>query len=326
MLQNGWMSPHKPDPIPRKVDVDLSAILIRAEDLSRPGFGYDLEPSSLSSATSENSSSRRRLRWISLPQWANISFALAACFTGIVCTLWTFDDLAHLNRLIYPTADTIYVRPGLRPGNSRQFVSRKPHVPLRIQPIESRVNPISEPADSSNQTPPLSMLSPLFGNNSLPLLSSTGSAAGSSSSRGQSTGPGRSSMSECSGSIPQGRNFPREIGPKQSRLKNPTVSSAKAISAVTTKILSARQTIGLSQSSTQKARMTQTTFNRANLSPHLIKNQTDMLQNRMGPNAMHMQHGMIAQPSLGAGLNVGLNGAGLGGGGGGRHGGPNARR
>jgi hypothetical protein len=319
------MSPHKPDPIPRKVDVDLSAILIRTEDLTRPRFGDDLEPSTLSSAASENSLGRR-LTWISLPEWASISFAVAACFVGIVCTLWTFDDLAHLNRLIYPTADTIYVRPGLRPGNSRQFVSRKPHVPLRIQLIESRENPISEPADSSNQTPPLSMLSPLFGNNSLPLLASTGSAAGSSSSRGQSTGPGRSSMSECSGSIPQGRNFPREIGSNQSRLKNLTANSSKAVSAATTKILSARQTMGLSQLSAQKARMTQTTFNRANLSPHLMKNQTDMLQNRMGPNAMHMQHGMIAQPSLGAGFNVGLNGAGLGVGGGGRHGGPNARR
>ncbi|HEY6069868.1 MAG TPA: hypothetical protein VIU85_00740 [Chthoniobacterales bacterium] len=62
------------------------------------------------------------------------------------------------------------------------------------------------------------------------------------------------------------------------------------------------------------------------MSMHSQQNGAPMLQNRVGLNSMHMQHGMGAVSAI-PGLNGGLNGAGLGGNisGGGHHG-RNGRR
>lgn len=319
------MSPHKPDPIPRKVDVDISSILIRSEELDRLGAKYQHELANALPGGGRDPANNARFSPISSSEWASITFAVGACVIGIVCTFWTFDDLDQLTRLVYPAPDAIYVRPQLRIGKLSNVGSPRADRPLPTQSSEPAASGFKETTAPSDQAPPLSMFSPIFENNGWPLLSSGGSVAGSSPGQlNQPTGIARSSMSESDGSVAQGRNVGQKLRFKQ--LGNLTRRASKSIAANET--LSARQIFAnrFGQASIQKARTSATALNRATMSMHSQQNGAPMLQNRVGLNSMHMQHGMGAVSAI-PGLNGGLNGAGLGGNisGGGHHG-RNGRR
>ena len=305
------MSPHKPDPLPRKVDVDISAILIRSEDLDRLGAKYQHELANIFPGAGKFSPESSRLASVSSSEWASITFAVGACLIGVVCTLWTFDDLDQLTRLVYPAPDAIYLRPLLRAGSSR-VVSQKPDRPVRRQSSEPATNPLNETPVSSDQAPPLSMFSPVFEDNSSPLLSNGGSAAESGSV--QPSGIGRSSMSENGGSVAPGGNAGPKLRSQHFDSGHLTRPSPKSIAA--SKTFNVRQSFANRSgvTSAQRTRTSVTTLNRVTMSMHSQQNAASMLQNRGGLNSMHMQHGMGAPVSTLPGLNVGLNGAGLGGG------------
>jgi hypothetical protein len=143
------------------------------------------------------------------------------------------------------------------------------------------------------------MFSPVFENNGSPLLSNDGSIAESNPT--QPTGFGRSSMSENGGSVAQGPNAGQKLPSKQFDTGHLRRHSSKSIAA--------NKTL-----SVQRMRTSETTFDRESMSMHSQANGASMLQNRVGLNSMQMQHGMGALVSALPGLNVGLNGAGLGGG------------
>jgi hypothetical protein len=144
MLQKWRMSPHKPDPNLRKVDVDLSAILIRSEELDRLGAKYEHEFVNIFPGAGKASPESGRLPSVTASEWASFTFAVGACLIGLVCALWTFDDLDQLTRLVYPAPDAIYVRPLLRAGKSSHVVSQKPHRPVRTQSSAPATNPFTE--------------------------------------------------------------------------------------------------------------------------------------------------------------------------------------
>ena len=335
MLQNAWMSPHKPDPLPRKVDVDLSAILIRPDELNRPGIGYDLQARDVFPGAWKNQSKRGPFPRISPSEWASIVFAVGACLVGIFCTLWTFDDLEQFRQLVYPTADVIYVRPGLRASKSQRVVSQKPHFPARPQSNEPTTGVLKEATDSSNLAPPLSMFSPIPVDNSSPLLSNIASVASNGSTSAQSSGPGRSSMSEEGPSRAQGANGKQKIISQQSHANNSTSHPRRRMTS-SMKTLSGRNNlanlfVNASRQSTidnslSRAGVIRSSSGRAAMSMHSTPNGLSMLQHQAGLNSMRMQHGMGVQSPAVAGLNIGLNGAGLGGSGAHGKGGANARR
>lgn len=311
------MSPHKPDPLPRKVDVDISAILIRSDELDRLGAKYEHELADIFPGPGKASREGGRLPSITTSEWASITFAIGACLIGVVCTFWTFDDLDQLTRLVYPAPDAIYLRPQLRTGKLSHVVSPKPHRPLPIRSGEPVTNPFKETPVSSDQALPLSLFSPGFENSSSPLVANGGSVAENSSV--QPTGPGRTSMSENGGAVAQGPNAESKRPSKQITSETLTRHSPKSIAA--------NKTLSVRQAGVQRIRANETALNRATMSMHSQRSGAAMLQNRGGLNSMHMQHGMGAPAAALPGLNVGLNGVGLGGGisGGGHHG-KSARR
>lgn len=333
------MSPHKPDPIVRKVDVDLSAILIRSEELDRLGAKYEHELPDISSGAGRDSLESCRLASITSSEWASITFAIGACLIGIVCTLWTVDDWDQVTQLAYPAPDAIYVRPQLRAETSARVVSQRPPLPARMQLTEPETSTFKETTDSLEQARPLWGFSPAIENNSSPLLSNNTSSASSPSTPGKSTGPSRASMSGNDGSKMEGGNGARRVTSKGSRVASlsrhtgrPTTSSTKPSRArqrLGSRTISASRQSKISKSPrhTTHASTRHATSARTAMSMHSERNGASMLQNRAGSSSMRMQHGMGGQSSAIGGLNGGLNGAGLGGGiSGARHGGANARR
>jgi hypothetical protein len=333
------MSPHKPDPIVRKVDVDLSAILIRSEELDRLGAKYEHELPDISSGAGRDSLESCRLASITSSEWASITFAIGACLIGIVCTLWTVDDWDQVTQLAYPAPDAIYVRPQLRAETSARVVSQRPPLPARMQLSGPETSTLKETTDSLEQAQPSSRFSPALGNNTSPLLANNASSASTGSTSGKSTGPSRASMSGNDGSKMAGVNQARRGASKGARVaslsrqtRRPTTSSTKVLRVrqgfVTRTVSASRQSkISKSPWHTSHSSAGHTSSARTAMSMHSARNGASMLQNRAGSSSMHMQHGMGAQQSAIGGLNGGLNGAGLGGGmSGGKHGGANACR
>lgn len=329
------MSPHKPDPLPRTVDVDLSGILVRPDESDRPALRSGLETENIFPGAWKESPASGRIPSISGSEWASMIFAIGACLIGIFCTLWTFEDLDQFKRLAYPAPDAMYIRPELRANKSQRLVSKKPHLPRARQSSEPAGSGMKETTDSSKPAPPLSMFSPVLWNNNSPLLATNGPFANNGSSSAPSSGPGRSSMSAEGSSESDAANSKQKNATHQSHASNSTSPARRSLTS--TKPLSggnnfrnhfvdASRESKIGKSALRVAPATQASSGRIAMSMLSMQSGMSMLQNRLGINAMGMQHGLVAQPAAVAGLNVGLNGAGVGGGNGGGHRGGNARR
>jgi hypothetical protein len=310
------MSPHRPDPPSRKVEVDLSEILIRPEGLERSALENNPESANtFSTAWTQWAIGHRQPR-ISSSGWVNILFAIGSCLIGFYCTVSIIDSFEHSRRMAHPPAEIAYRRLELNSTTPRDFRPTTLRSTLAIQLDQTKINLSDQDIADSNQTPKFSTPQSFRDNQrfaSLPNSSASGAFTNNPVSA-HSSGPAPSRMSqEASSSAPAAKDNER-VTPKQLRVRIIPGHPPTSILSSRIKVSNGRQ--GLRSSLKQSSSV------RSPMSMHTARGIAAM-QNGASMNGMRMQHGMIAEPAAGIGLG-GLNGAGLGGGGG--HRGGNARR
>jgi hypothetical protein len=317
VLQIAWMSPHKPDPNARKVEVDLSEILIRPEALERLGPGSSAKSSNALPVQWKDSLTNENPR-IGSVGWTNIVFAIGSGLVGVFCTLSVFENFEHDRRLAHPPAYAIYARPELGAATPQHFTLQTLRAPTTAKLGESKVNSLDEKTISQNQSPMSSISSPLRESTNSPLLQNSGRATNNASNNisGPAHSTGAPSMPEESASTARSGNDTSRS--EQSRARNIRRHAQRLISS------SSRQTRRQTGSAlkidhhTEQQRVGAMQTASARNAPGNFKqsmgSNVASMQSGAGLNCMHMQHGIIAQPVLGSGLG-GLNSGGLGGGG-----------
>lgn len=354
------MPPHTPAPLPRKVEVDLSGILIRPERIQPPGFGYEAQLPVAVAAENTDWSIGRYLPRLGPPGFANMIFAVGSCVLGLFCTLSVVDNLEHFRRIAHLPGDPIYRRPESSATASQRFTSKTPSRSISKQSGESNEGlPLAESA-SSDQTPPVSPSTlPLMGQNRyFPLLANNDRLFDNLPNNSNSSGSAHEGGGGGSGGSGGGNgngNGKHQTTSEQSPLENLSRRAPKSIVSSRTKSSSGgRQGLGTwlsgglgvaesDKSAPQITRSaggsiksgghnlhlpsatTQSVSARNTMSMHSAVGNVAAMQSHATVNHMQMQSGMLAQPAFARGLG-GLNGGGLGGGGGGGRHGANARR
>lgn len=327
------MQPHKSAPMPRKVEVDLSEILIQPDALGRADRPGENEFREIFLAHWKDSSPREHSSRLNSAEWTNLIFAIGGSLAAILCTLSTFDELEQVRRNAY-RASVLYASPRL---------ARTADVGIRTRSKPSRVGPLRERVIPSNQVPlsspfPLQRIpnSPSTSNNELlnndnsasNVLAAAGSVGqlppGSSQGSGSSSEGGGSGGSGGSGG---GQHGGKSVKPPPKVPRDATANAKSALSgqksagsrlagiAYTSKINKSvlqdtrQSNVSLKQSVTANAQA----IVGAPHSMHSIGSGVGTMQ-RVGPQScMQMQHGLLGQTPTITGLE-GLNHAGLGGG------------
>ena len=296
------MSPHKPDPPSRKVEVDLSGILIRPEGLERSAFENNTGSANIVPAT-----------W---KHWAIGERQPRISSSGFYCTFSIIDSFEHSHRRAHPPAEVAYRRPEPNATTSQRFRLAASRSTLPIQLDQTKISLSDQDIANSNHTPTPSTPQPFRDNQRfalLPNVSGPGAFTNNPiSAQSSSTAPGRMSQ-ETSSSAETANNHER-VTPKQSLARIITTHPRTSMLSSRIKISNDRQSFRSSPK--------QIPSGRSPMSMHATARGIAAMQSSAPMNCMRMQNGMIAQPAAGIGLG-GLNGAGLGGG---SHGGANARR
>jgi hypothetical protein len=333
------MSPHKPDPPSRKVEVDLSGILIRPEGLERGALENNTESANSVPVAWKHWAIGERQPRISSSGWVNILFAIGSCLVGFYCTVFMIDSFEHSHRRAHPPAEVAYRRPEPNATTSKGFRLDASRSAPAIQLDQTKINLSDHAIADSNQTPTLSTPQP-FRDNQRFALSPNVSGDGAftndpTSARSSGAGPDR--MSQETSSSAETKNDNERVTRKQSRTRSITRHPRASILSSRIKVSNCRQIFRSSLNNSQPTRtglksgdhngqgrsaLTQSPSGRSPMSMHATARGIATMQNDAPMNCMRMQNGMIAQPAAGAGLG-GLSGAGLGGGG---HVGANARR
>ena len=111
MLQLTWMSPHKPDPKLRKIDVDLSAILIRSDESDRPAPSDNAPSTNAYSFPQPDGRPldyfRVRIGWSG---WVNLIFVAVACLVGFFCAPLVFHSPEYLRSPRHGFEEVPYAR------------------------------------------------------------------------------------------------------------------------------------------------------------------------------------------------------------------------
>jgi hypothetical protein len=328
VLQIHWMLPHKPDPPSRKVEVDVSGILIRPKGLDRSALENNTESANTVPAAWTQWAIGERQPRISSSGWVNVLFAIGSCLIGFYFTVSIIDSFEHSHRRAHPPAEVAYRRPGPNATTSQGFRLAASRSTLPIQLDQTKINLSARDIADSNHTPTLSTPQPYRDNQRFalsPNVSGSGAFTNNATSA-QSSGAALGRMSQETSSSAETENDKERITPKQSR--TPMLSSR-------IKVSNGRQSFQLSPNNSRPTRtglksgdnngqgrgvLTQSPSGRSPMSMHATARGIAAMQNNAPMNCMRMQNGMIAQPAAGIGLG-GLNGAGGGG-----HGGANARR
>ena len=339
MLQIHWMSPHKPDPPSRKVEVDLSGILIRPEGLERSALENNTESANTVPVAWKHWAIGERQPRISSSGWVNILFAIGSCLIGFYCTVSIIDSFEHSHRRAHPAAEVAYRRPEPNATRSQGFRLAASRSTLAIQLDQTKIDLSDHAIADSNHTPTLSTPQPFRDNQPfalLPNVSGPGAFTNNpTSARSSGAAPGR--MPQETSSSAETKNDNGRVTPKQSRTRIITRHPRTSMLSSRIKISNGRQSFRSSLNNSRptptglkfgdhngqgRNALTQSPSGRSPMSMHATARGIAAMQNDAPMNCMRMQNGMIAQPAAGIGLG-GLNGAGLGGGG---HGGANARR
>ena len=131
MLQLTWMSPHKPDPKRRKIDVDLSAILIRSDESSRPDLSENAPFMDVSSVHQQDGwpidHFRLRIGWSEL---VNLIFVTVACLIGFFCAPFVFNNPEYARTPRHGFEEVPYARIDLIDIASQQVASRTPNLTI----------------------------------------------------------------------------------------------------------------------------------------------------------------------------------------------------
>ena len=353
MLQISWMSPHKPDPPSRPVEVDLSEILTPPEELKRAESSRELESGNSFSQWNDSTVSELHGRPGS-SGWTNIIFAVSCCVVAVFCAVSIFDNVEYFRRAMHPPTDVAYRRPDSSSATSQSFTLERSPFASAAPVDHSIVNSLGEQTDSSNYSPTLSRFLPFREDQGLALLPNTGGIADRASTNNSSSAPSAGvameSMSRERSSTHQNSSGEEQTTAERSNPRTAMRHAQKSISSSRTRISawqrlrsffanrlgnssagksSSRVAVRTSSSSLKfgahngqrRTAAAQTMPGRRAIATHSMAGAVGTTQNRAAINCMPMQHGMLAPPALG-GLG-GLNSAGLGGAG--NHGG-NARR
>src|SRR5882762_4931871 len=151
------MSPHKPDPPFREVEVDLSQILIRPEGLERSALENNPESANTVPTAWTHWAIGERQPRISSSGWVNILFAIGSCSIGFYCTVSIIDSFEHSHRRAHPSAEIAYRRPepdSTTPQSFRLAASRSRLEAIRLD--QTRINLSDQDIADSNQAPTLS--------------------------------------------------------------------------------------------------------------------------------------------------------------------------
>ena len=316
MLQIHWMSPHKPDPPSRKVEVDLSGILIRPEGLERSALENNTGSANIVPATWKHWAIGERQPRISSSGWVNILFAIGSCLIGFYCTFSIIDSFEHSPRRAHPPAEVAYRRPEPKATTSQGFRLAASRSTLPIQLDQTKINLSDQDIADSNRNPTLATPQPFRDNQRfalLPNISGSGAFTNNPTSA-NSTGAAPGRMSQETSSSAETENDNEGVTPKQSRTRVITRHPRTSMLSSRIKISNDRQSFRSSPK--------QSPSGRSPMSMYATARGIAAMQSSAPMNCMRMQNGMIAPPAAGIGLG-GLNGAGLGGG---SHGGANARR
>lgn len=330
------MEPHKPNPTSRKIEVDISGILLGPENVRTSEIsGQGLFQEDFSNQA--DPSIEPHVIRLGRSGWMNFNFIAVCCLIAVFSTIFIRHDFEHSRRNAHLPADASDLKPDFHSITSQSLL--QPSRLASAVQLDSRINSPDQvfhgspklgsqtrqdfPATSES---PTSMLSNPAG--FADRTSSTGTSRSVSSesgpaggvSRATSSAPGRSSSAEAaSGSrSATGRTIRRS--------SRSTISARKGISSRrqslrNTATRSAFQStthhgntvkVGVHQSSILQAKAA---THGDLMSMHSLGGGARAGQIPAATNSMRMEGGLLAQPGIGAGL------GGLGGGGGAHRGG-----
>jgi hypothetical protein len=354
MLQNWLEVAHMPNPVCRKVEVDLSGILVRPQKLDL-GVGDALEYGGTFSKPTDWAIDPTATR-ISPSGWININFFAVSCLIAFFCTVFIHENFEYSRRIAHLPSDAADLRPVFNSTTSRELDLEPSRLGTDVQLDQTKMNRIKENAAYSNQSPAVSTSLPHSEGQALALSRNTSGIAdgasgdNSSSARSDNAGPGirsrtTSSNSESASSGERTtsdhssvRQFSRNL--RRSILSSRTRISTSSRQSARRSLVNRVANLGVGKSTQQTTRQTvsglkfgnhngqsnasktQAAADRTVMSMHSMQGGMGLGQSHGAMNPMRMESGMLAQPAMGAGLG-GISGNGLGGGG--NHGG-NARR
>jgi len=345
MLQIGRMSPHKPHSLSRKIEVDLSAILIRPETSRSTATTHPVEPENTFHKQNDRSVHSHDGR-IGPSGWININFVVGSCLVALFCAIFVSDNFEFSRRKAHLKDDVVYARPELDSTAGSGFSLEPAQLVSGIQLDHPKVTGFNEKAADLNPSPVGSTLQPTheFQNlGSSPNISrNADSSSASNSSSAGSDGVGRESVSRAASSKSTSASGSGRAVSVRSTMTRSIRHSRSLINAQVSRHSLANRFgktgVGRSMSQTTRPTISGLKFNNQQSRPGAAQIQTAaspklmsmhsmgqgsvLTQGRGAMNPMRMESGMLAQPVIGAGLG-GVSGNGLGGAG--THGG-NARR
>jgi hypothetical protein len=345
MLQIGRMSPHKPHPVPRKIEVDLSAILVRPGKPRSTAATHPVEPENTFHKQNDRPVHSHDVR-IGPSGWTNINFVVGSCLVALFCAIFVSDNFEFSRRRAHLKDDVVYSRPELDSTGASGFSLEPAQLVSGMQLDHPRVTGFNEKAADLNPSPVLSTLQPTHEFQTLGSSPNTSriadSASASNSSSAGSDGVGRDSVSRTTSSkSTSASGSGRAVSVRSSMTRSTRHSRSLSNAQLSRHSLANRfgktgvgrsmsQTTGPAisglklnnQQSRSGAAQIETVAARNVMSMHSMGQGSVLTQSRGAMNPMRMESGMLAQPAIGAGLG-GLSGNNLGGAG--NHGG-NARR
>ena len=340
-----WMKPHKPSPDSRKIDVDISEILLP------PG---NIRLSELSNACADTFPKKTASRLNSLKThlspsaWMNINFVAVSCLIALFGTLLIRDSFEYSRRQAHLLPDAADLKPEFNSTRLNGF-SLEPSRPATVVQLDRSSSKLEDSVPYRNLQPilpapaqpfqPDQALGPLANNNS---LADRTTANNSSPVSSDLSGPARlsrttTSSAENSGAGDQTSSTHSSMSRSIRRSRRSSVSSRATVSShrqdVRHSLANRIRNSEVAKSGLQTTRQnlngmtggnrhvqanpakTQMSAAQGLMSMHSlgIGNAAKLTHGAMSP--MHMESGMLAQPGIGAGLG-GIAGNGLGGGGG----------
>ena len=336
MLQNESMQPHKPAPNPRKIEVDLSEILIQPQAVERPDSGDQAPFQNPFPLPWKDPVLNAHFARVSSADWTNIIFAVGASLAAVICTLATFDDLENFRRLHLASDEMysrpIYFQPRFHGPRSRHFARTGSTFGVNAR-AKKADNSASERTGSSNQILGLSKLLPAESFLNSSLLPNAGQISQQGPSGGPTTGPTTGPSTGPMHSTGHGDVRGDMKGSGKIKQTNRATQMPATSALASPKMGTSSTRLAQGQGSKLKngggnGRPTAANQISSGAKPlghsmHSVGNGGRTMQGMGTPNCMHMEHGLLGQAPAITALQ-GLNKAGLGGGGG--HRGANARR
>lgn len=346
MLQSGLMKPHKPHPISRKVDADISDILLGPRSVRTAEISRETVLGRAFSDQADLVSSRNEIP-VGPFGWISLNFVAVCALIALFSTIFIRDSFEYSRRTAHLPADDSDLKPDFHSAASPNFRLEPARLASALQFDRRQRIFKQDDASNSNQQRELGgpqNISPAQPATSLPNNNNVGVTDKSSSATSRSMSPENASsspVSRATRSSAATTSGGAESSSSRSTVRRAIRSSRKSTVSARTASLSRRQTIrnpGAARSALHSAQQhsntlairgshQQTGMGQANAATHEDVMSMHSLGGGSAGRALHpimnpmrMEGGLLAQPCIGAGLG-GVSGNGLGGGGGGNRGG-----